>query len=223
MSPSDRLQKLLGLRFRDPRLLELALTHRSTGSHNNERLEFVGDAVLGMIVADRLYERFPRASEGQMSRLRASLVKREALAGVARELGLGEFLILGEGERRSGGHSRDSILADAVEAIIGAAYRDQGLDAARDLVLRLWRPRFEVLTLEREQKDPKTRLQEWLQARGHAVPSYTVTRIDGKQHAQVFHVNCHVDALSLSVDASGGSRRGAEQAAASAMLDRLDE
>ncbi len=159
MPAADRLQKQLGFRFRDPDLLQQALTHRSAGKTNNERLEFVGDAVLGMVIAEQLYQRFPRASEGQMSRLRASLVKREALAGIAHALSLGDYLILGEGEQRSGGHSRDSILADAVEAILGASYQDQGFAASQALILRLWAESLAGLKLEQEQKDPKTRLQ----------------------------------------------------------------
>ncbi len=221
MSPAARLQKRLGFRFRDPALLQQALTHRSAGKTNNERLEFVGDAVLGMVVADQLYQRFPQASEGQMSRLRASLVKREALAGVARALSLGDYLILGEGEQRSGGHSRDSILADAVEAILGASYQDQGFSASQALILRLWADSFAGLKLEQERKDPKTRLQEWLQARQHEVPEYTITRITGKPHQQVFHVECRINTLDLAVTASGGNRRKAEQAAAAAMLEKL--
>ncbi len=223
MTSVARLERRLGFQFHDRGLLKQALTHRSAGQHNNERLEFVGDAVLGMIVADQLYQRFAQANEGQMSRLRASLVKREALAEVAHGLSLGDYLILGEGEQRSGGHQRDSILADALEAIIGAVYRDQGFEAARALVLRLWRKQLDGLTLDQEQKDPKTRLQEWLQARGHALPVYEITRVEGKQHQQVFHVACRVAALGRTLVAQGGSRRKAEQAAAAALLDELRE
>ncbi len=223
MTSVARLERRLGFQFHDRELLKQALTHRSAGQHNNERLEFVGDAVLGMIVADQLYQRFAQANEGQMSRLRASLVKREALAEVAHGLSLGDYLILGEGEQRSGGHQRDSILADALEAIIGAVYRDQGFEAARALVLRLWRKQLDGLTLDQEQKDPKTRLQEWLQARGHALPVYEITRVEGKQHQQVFHVACRVAALGRTLVAQGGSRRKAEQAAAAALLDELRE
>ena len=223
MPAADRLQKQLGFRFRDPDLLQQALTHRSAGKTNNERLEFVGDAVLGMVIAEQLYQRFPRASEGQMSRLRASLVKREALAGIAHALSLGDYLILGEGEQRSGGHSRDSILADAVEAILGASYQDQGFAASQALILRLWAESLAGLKLEQEQKDPKTRLQEWLQARQHEVPEYAIVRVTGKQHQQVFHVECRIDTLDLAVTASGGNRRKAEQAAAAAMLEKLGD
>jgi len=217
------LEKRLGLSFSNRALLEQALTHRSAGKSNNERLEFVGDAVLGMVIADRLYHQFPDANEGQMSRLRSALVKREALALIARTLKLGDFLTLGEGEQRSGGHTRDSILADATEAVLGACFYDQGYEVVRDLILRLHKKNLAGLTLEQDQKDPKTRLQEWLQARHHPLPVYAVARVDGEQHKQSFHIICSIRELGLSVESVGSSRRKAEQQAASMLLEKLHD
>lgn len=216
-----RLINRLGHNFSDPTLLDLALTHRSCGANNNERLEFLGDAVLGVVIAEHLFRRFPDAKEGDLSRLRSMLVKGTSLAKVARELELGEQLNLGGGERKSGGHRRDSILADAVEALIGAIYLDAGFDAARQSIERWLAKRLSPLTLEATDKDPKTQLQEFLQGRGKALPVYRVDAIDGEAHDQTFTVVCEVELLKLPVSAQGGSRRAAEQAAAAEALERL--
>ena len=217
-----RLQQRLGYRFLDPGLLECALSHRSLGAKNNERLEFLGDAILGFEVADQLYRQVEDADEGQLSRMRAHLVKRETLAGIARELELGDILRLGAGELRSGGQTRDSILADAVEAIIAAVYLDGGLDEARALVRRLLGGRLAEPTPEIFRKDPKTRLQEHLQAMGKALPRYDVVSTSGDQHEQVFRVTCSTG-LADDTDGEGGTRRKAEQAVARNMLKRLEE
>jgi ribonuclease-3 len=218
---SERLDRALGYDFRRIELLEQALTHRSAGSLNNERLEFLGDALLDFFVGEALYFRFEHADEGRLSRLRAGLVKKESLAEVARSLNLGDFLNLGAGELRSGGHTRDSILADAMEAVIAAVYLDGGVDVARALVLKLFNPRFEAIDPEQLLKDPKTRLQEFLQAHKHALPEYGIQDIGGSQHAQVFKVLCRVPALSVQASGSGTSRRKAEQQAARKMLKLL--
>ncbi|WP_078119658.1 ribonuclease III [Thiosocius teredinicola] len=217
-----RLQRRIDYQFNDVGLLERALSHRSLGAQNNERLEFLGDAILGFEVADSLYRRLTDADEGQLSRMRAHLVKRETLAEIARELQLGEILRLGPGELRSGGQTRDSILADAVEAIIAAVYLDGGIDAARLLVQRLLGKRLTDPTLETRRKDPKTRLQEHLQGLGRALPVYEVVDISGDQHDQTFRVTCTID-LGGETTGEGGSRRKAEQAAARRMLSRLEE
>lgn len=215
-----RLQKRLGYRFENTDLLERALTHRSAGAGNNERLEFLGDALLGFEVADSLYHREPDASEGQLSRMRAHLVKRETLAELARELELGDLLRLGPGELRSGGQSRDSILADAVEAIIAAVYLDGGIDEARSLIRRLLGRRLAHPAAEAQRKDAKTRLQEHLQALGRPLPQYEVISISGEPHAQRFRVVCSTE-LAPDTFGEAGSRRKAEQVAADAMLAHI--
>lgn len=217
--PPDRLSQAIGYRFRDPARLEQALTHRSAGPLNNERQEFLGDAILGFVVADALYQRFPDASEGDLSRLRARLVKKESLARIARQLKLGSYLNLGAGELRSGGQSRDSILADALEAVLAAVYLDGGYTVAREVVLRLFQPRLDDLPADARDKDPKTRLQEWLQSRKLPLPRYTIETITGKQHHQEFVVECRVEALELTTRGRGGSRRKAEQDAARRLLE----
>ncbi len=217
----DKLCRQLGYQFADPQLIEQALTHRSVGCRNNERLEYLGDAILGFVVADALYHHFPDASEGQLSRLRSSLVKRETLAKVAREFDLGSFLNLGPGELRSGGHARASILADGVEAVFAAIYLDGGYTAARDVILNIFTTRIHALNLEDHQKDPKTRLQEQLQAQKLGLPSYQVTDISGEPHEQTFRVLCRVDELQCAVEGSGSSRRKAEQDAAARLLSTL--
>lgn len=216
-----RLQQRLGYSFRDVDLLGRALTHRSLGVRNNERLEFLGDAILGFEVADSLYRSAMEADEGQLSRMRAHLVKRETLATIARELELGALLRLGPGELRSGGQTRDSILADAVEAIIAAVYLDGGIDAARATVRRLLGDRLASPRPESLRKDPKTRLQEYLQSTGRPLPDYRVISISGDQHDQTFRVSCSTGAGG-ETEGVGSSRRKAEQAAARAMLERLD-
>jgi ribonuclease-3 len=210
----------LDYRFRDPALAELALTHRSMGRPNNERLEFLGDALLGAIVAEMLYEAHPRASEGELSRLRAQLVNGQALAVIARELELGDGLKLGPGELKSGGYRRDSILADAFEALVASVYLDGGFEACRHTVRGLFAQR--VADLPRSSKDAKTRLQEWLQARGLPLPVYELTGSHGEDHAKVFEVACSIaEPAPLRADASGPSRRAAEQDAAEIVLGQL--
>jgi ribonuclease III len=208
----------LGHRFRDAALLRAALTHSSAGEANNERLEFLGDAVLALLVAETLYARFPGANEGELSRLRASLVKRETLARLARGLVLGPHLVLGEGEKRSGGAERDSNLANALEAVIGAIYLDGGIDACRTEVLPWFAGTLANLVRNGLCKDPKTELQERLQSHHLPVPIYDVTDIAGPPHRRVFTVNCASAALGVPVSGQGSSRRRAEQAAAQAAL-----
>lgn len=212
--PSTALVDRLGHAFRRPELLAQALTHRSFGATHNERLEFVGDAVLNCAVAALLYERFPHMPEGELSRVRASLVNRDTLARLARVLALADDLRLGEGEQRSGGRERTSLLADALEAIIGAVFVDGGFDAARDAIERVYAAEFAGLDPAALGKDPKTRLQEWLQARRIAVPEYVVTAVAGEAHAQVFTVECRIGSLAIATAGSGSSRRAAEQEAA---------
>lgn len=219
----EQLQRRLGYHFNDPQHLKLALTHRSFGGRNNERLEFLGDAILNMVIAQHLFDSFPNAREGQLSRLRARLVRGVTLAEIAREFDLGEFLRLGSGEMKSGGNRRESILADAVESIIGAIYLDSGFEASRERVLAWFAQRLDNLSLEDTRKDPKTRLQELLQSRQKALPQYEVVEVKGEAHQQTFYVHCHVPMLSASTEGSGSSRRIAEQAAAQAALEALAE
>ncbi len=219
MRPLDGLARSLDYEFRQPELLEAAVTHRSAGSRNNERLEFLGDAALGFVVAEWLFEAFPEAREGQLSRLRASLVKRETLAEVARGLDIGDYLRLGSGELKSGGFRRDSILADALEAILGAILLDRGYEACRACIHRLFADKVAALSPGDELKDPKTLLQELLQSRKLGLPEYDVISVSGKAHQQHFVVSCRVPDLDLTVTGEGRNRRGAEQAAARRMLD----
>lgn len=217
-----RLMQALGYTFKDEKLLKLALTHRSvSGNHNNERLEFLGDAILGMIVADYLYLHFPQEKEGRLTRLRANLVKQESLAEVGRNLKLGDYLSLGAGELKSGGFRRDSILADAVEALLGAIYLDSAsVDVCRQCLLTWYGVKLTAIATEPTLKDPKSRLQEYLQSRRLPLPIYTVSAVFGEDHNQTFHVQCQVDNAD-SVQGSGISRRYAEQAAATALLKQL--
>lgn len=207
--------------FQKQALLDLALSHCSSGQDNNERLEFLGDAILGFIVADELYRRFPKAREGQLSRLRADLVQRSTLAELARELAVGPALQLGTGELKSGGADRDSILADALEAIISAIYLDAGIDTCRAIVAGWFAPRLENLDLDTQTKDAKTRLQEYLQAIKAELPGYEVLEVVGKDHQQTFAVLCHVTLLPEAVTGYGSTRREAEQEAADAVLKVL--
>lgn len=208
-------------RFQDPQLLREALTHRSMGAGNYERLEFLGDSVLNLVVAMRLYERHPEAPEGDLSRMRARLVRGATLAEVAAGLGLGASVKLGEGELKSGGFRRASILADALEAVLGAVFIDGGYEACRDVVLSLFDPLISKLPDAEELKDAKTRLQEWLQARGRPLPQYRLEREEGADHAKRFHVSVQLQDDGAQVEAEGGSRRKAEQAAAAALLETL--
>jgi ribonuclease-3 len=208
-------------RFNDPRLLREALTHRSAGSGNYERLEFLGDSVLSMVVSMRLYETHPQASEGDLSRMRARLVRGSTLSEVAAALGLGKQVSLGEGEQKSGGFRRASILADAFEALLGAIFIDGGYAACRDVILRLFDPLVANLPDAEDLKDPKTRLQEWLQARGRPLPEYSLEAEEGAEHSKKFRVACRLPDDGTAVEADGGSRRKAEQAAAAKLLEAL--
>ena len=219
--PTTPLPDRLGHVFRRPELLAHALTHRSHGATHNERLEFVGDAVLNCVIAAALFERFPAIPEGELSRVRASLVNRDTLARLARGLDLGTAIRLGEGEVRSGGGERPSILADALEALFGAVFVDAGFDPARAVIERVFAAEFVDLDPAALGKDPKTRLQEWLQARRIAVPEYAVTGVDGEAHAQTFTIECRVPALAVVATGTGTNRRAAEQAAAAEAFLRV--
>ncbi len=213
----------IGYQFQQPELLELALTHRSfSGKDNNERLEFLGDSLLNFIIGEALFQRFPYAREGQLSRLRANLVKGVTLTKIAQHLEIGPSLLLGPGELKSGGSRRDSILADSVEAIIGAIYLDGGLTCCKERVLVWFGPRLEKLSLDDTVKDNKTRLQEWLQAQKWMLPTYNILDIEGASHSQHFVVECSVPEAALSFTGEGNSRRQAEQMAAGLMLTALE-
>lgn len=223
MANTERLQQALGYAFADPRLLGQALTHCSAGKRNNERLEFLGDSIINHIVTEAIYRQSPAASEGEMTRMRASLVRQEALAEVAVELQLGDYIHLGSGERKSGGHRRDSILADALEAIAGAILLDGGLEQCRRCVHQWFGPRLLALSTTAVDKDAKTRLQEFLQGNSYPLPEYALISVQGEDHAQRFRVACRLQQPLLVVEADGSSRRKAEQNAATAALARLSE
>ncbi|WP_079202838.1 ribonuclease III [Pseudomonas sp. CC6-YY-74] len=216
-----RLERQLGYTFKDQDLMVLALTHRSFAGLNNERLEFLGDAILNFVAGEVLFQRFPQAREGQLSRLRARLVKGETLAILARGFNLGDYLRLGSGELKSGGFRRESILADALEALIGAIYLDAGMDAARERVVAWLTNELESLTLVDTNKDPKTRLQEFLQSRACELPRYDVVDIQGDPHCRTFVVECQISLLNDKTLGQGASRRIAEQVAAAAALIAL--
>lgn len=216
-----RFYHALGYGFKQEDLLTTALTHSSAGTPNNERLEFLGDAILSCIIAEALFERFPFASEGELTRCRASLVKRDTLAQIAQHLGLGQYLRLGGGELKSGGWQRASILADALEAVIGALYREAGMPVCKHVVLRLWQTQLDNLSPREISKDPKTRLQEYLQSKQQPLPEYRVLTVAGAPHAQLFQVECIVPCLSKSTYGNGDTRRRAEQNAASQALTLL--
>lgn len=220
--PAAWVREKLGYEPADLTLFAAALTHRSAAGHNNERLEFLGDAVLNLVVAEHLYRAFPEANEGDLSRLRARIVSSEPLAEVAAALALGDALRLGSGELKTGGFRRKSILADALEALCGAVYLDGGLEAARRVITVLFEPRIRALPPLDELKDAKTRLQEYLQSRGLPLPRYSVQRVEGDPHAQLFWVVCDVASLRLRGEGSGSSRRRAEQQAAEQVLSMLD-
>ena len=215
------LLKALGRGFADPGLLELALTHRSAGGRNNERLEFLGDALINACVAEALYLRHPDLEEGDLSRLRASLVNQETLAEVARELDLGSHLILGPGELKSGGFRRASILADALEGLVGAVFQDAGFEAARQVTLKLLDSRLAAPLSTEDLKDAKTRLQEVLQARDLPLPIYAVESVRGEPHKQTFRMSCNIEPLRVRTEGEAGSRRAAEQEAARRALEEI--
>lgn len=208
--------------FRNPGLLEQALTHRSAGTPHNERLEFLGDALLGLIVAEALYARWPKADEGVLTRARAGLVRESSLAAIARGLDLGSRLRLGPGEMKTGGHRRDSILSDALEAVVAAIYLDAGFEACRQVARPWFDPLIDALQPGRIGKDAKTRLQEWLQARQLPLPQYELLSETGEEHAKTFRVRCVLAGQGVAAEGEAGSRRAAEQLAAEAVLAQLD-
>jgi ribonuclease-3 len=212
---------LAGYTFKNTELFEQALTHRSAGRFNNERLEFLGDSILGFVITETLYHRYPDAAEGVLTRLRANLVRRETLAALARKLELGPLIRLGAGERKSGGWRRDSILANTLESIIGAIYLDDGPQACSRFILALFDDHLSQLDTTRTGKDPKTVLQEWLQSRKLPLPVYQVIQEQGEAHRRVFTVTCEVTGLDSTVTAHGSSKRSAEQAAASLVLKHI--
>ena len=216
------LERTFGYRFQNAELFQQALTHRSAARHNNERLEFLGDAVLDFVVSEFVFAACPDAPEGDLSKLRASLVKDETLAEIALELELGEHLILGSGERKTGGHRRESILADALEAIFGAVYLDRGFDAAKTVVDHVYAERYRDLPDVGDLRDPKTRLQEWLQARKMELPIYELANVSGQDHKQRFTVTCTVQESSAVTEGESTTRRKAEQKAAQEMIELLD-
>ncbi len=212
----------IGHAFADQGLLAQALTHRSAGAPHNERLEFLGDGVVNLLVADTLFQRWPKADEGALTRARAELVREASLAAIARRLQLGERLTMGPGEMKSGGHRRDSILADALEAIVAAIYIDAGFEACRTVVMPWFEESLAALPVGRPEKDAKTRLQEWLQGRQRPLPVYELVSESGDDHAKLFLARCTTLDPSLTADGEGTSRRNAEQVAAAALLDKLD-
>lgn len=217
----EAIERAIGYRFRQPDLLRQALTHRSFGAPHNERLEFLGDAILSCVIAVALFERFGDLREGELSRLRAELVRQESLHRLAEAASLGEHLRLGEGELRSGGHRRPSILADALEAMFGAVYLDGGFADAQAVIRRLYANVLEALDPSKALKDAKTRLQEWLQGRRLALPVYVLRATRGEAHAQEFEVECQVGELGVSECGTGSNRRAAEQEAARRAYARL--
>ncbi len=217
------LFRRLGYSFQNTALAERALTHRSHGSSHNERLEFLGDAIVNFVIAEALFQRFPDTREGELTRMRATLIRTETLAAIAREFELGEYLRLGSGEMKSGGKRRDSILADTLEALIGAIYLDAGIDACKRCVEAWFETRLQQVMPGEINKDPKTRLQEWLQARGRALPVYTLAATHGEEHNQQFDMVCTVPSVTKPFSGSGTNRRAAEQAAAQQALSFLLE
>ena len=215
------LEQRLGYAFRDQALLARALTHRSFGAEHNERLEFVGDAVLNCVIAAALYRRFPQLPEGDLSRIRANLVNRDCLLLRAHDLGISGLVRLGEGELKSGGASRPSILADAAEALFGAIFLDSGFDAARAVIEQCYTDAISAVDPAASGKDPKTRLQEWLQAKGMPLPEYAIAAVEGEAHRQSFTVSCRIPSLGRDTTGQGSSRRIAEQEAARAALAAL--
>lgn len=212
------LAQKLELVFKKPQLFGMALTHRSAGARNNERLEYLGDSILGFVIADQLFQMFPEASEGDLSRLRASLVNQGSLAEIARENNIGDYLILGSGELKSGGFRRDSILSDAVEAIMGALFKDRGINVCQEWILNLFSKKLANLSLHSCEKDPKTQLQELMQAKKVDLPHYELIKTKGVEHNQLFSIVCTTTLISESCTGTGVSRKRAEQSAAEKML-----
>ena len=219
----ETAQAFAGHAFRDATLLAQALTHRSAGSPHNERLEFLGDALVNQFVAEALYMHWPKADEGALTRARAELVRESALAGIARQLNLGDHLVLGPGEMKTGGHRRDSILADALEALVAAIHLDAGFEACRSAVMPWFAPLIAALPpANKVGKDSKTRLQEWLQARQRGLPVYTLVEEHGDDHARIFRVSCRLAEPAITTEGEGSSRRAAEQQAAEAAMQVID-
>jgi len=218
-----QLQQRLGYQFIDPDLLTLALSHRSVAAENNERLEFLGDSILGLVVTDFLYREFPQAREGDLSRMRSHIVRGESLAEVAKQLALGPDLLLGSGEMKSGGHRRDSILGDTVEALIGAVYLDRGIEAAREIVTAWFKSFFDSALKAQPVKDAKTALQEWLQHRNKPLPDYQLVSTGGEAHSRLFTVSCKIAAVEAAMTATASSRRRAEQMVAEQLLEEVEK
>ncbi|MFP4793049.1 ribonuclease III [Pasteurella multocida] len=218
----ERLQRQIGYQFNQPALLKQALTHRSAAVKHNERLEFLGDAILNFIIAEALYHQFPKCNEGELSRMRATLVREPTLASLARQFELGDYLSLGPGELKSGGFRRESILADCVEAIIGAISLDSDLATTTKIVQHWYQVQLKQIQPGDNQKDPKTRLQEYLQSKRLPLPTYNVVEIKGEAHCQTFTVECYVKNIDRTFMGSGASRRKAEQAAAEKILQLLE-
>lgn len=221
--PLLKLSQRIHYTFKDADTAKLALTHRSVGSANNERLEFLGDSILNFIIANELFKRFPDAKEGKLSRLRANLVKGETLAEIARDFELGDFLILGSGEMKSGGFKRDSILADTVEALIGAIYLESDMDTVAERVITWYQGRLDNLSLDDVVKDPKTRLQEYQQRNKRSLPKYAVVEVEGTSNDPLFTVSCDVAELDERITTQGSSRRNAEQKAAEIALNLIEQ
>lgn len=217
----ERLCRRLNYQFKKTAYLKQALTHCSVGSDNYERFEFLGDSILSFVIANELFHQFPLQSEGQLSRLRSFLVKGDMLAEIAKEIALGDFLFLGQGELKSGGFRRASILADSLEAVFAAVYFDGGIDAAKEVILNLYRSRLEDPHLNECLKDAKTQLQEYLQAEKYSLPEYTLTKVEGDEHDQIFYITCSVDGVKHITYGHGSTRRRAEQLAARSMLELL--
>lgn len=220
---SKILSGKLGLTFNNPDLFLTALTHRSAGAKNNERLEFLGDSILGFVIAEILYDKFSEAPEGVLSRLRANLVNQGSLAELAREHRFGDYLLLGSGELKSGGFRRESILSDALEAVIGALYLDQGVEVCKQWIKDLFQQKLQALSLDTWQKDPKTQLQELMQSKKIDLPEYTLLTMSGLPHEQTFKVKCTIPLLKDACIGTGVSRKRAEQAAAEKMLRLLEK
>ena len=220
---SEILCKKLGLNFNNPQIFKMALTHRSASSVNNERLEFLGDSILGFVIAQKLFDLFPTASEGVLSRLRASLVNQSSLAELAREHQLGDYLLLGSGELKSGGFRRDSILSDALEAIMGSLFKDQGITACQQWIELLFTEKLSQLSMDNRQKDPKTQLQELMQSKKLLLPEYTLITMSGLAHEQMFKVKCTTTLIEETCIGTGISRKRAEQSAAELMLELLNK
>ncbi len=219
----ERLCRRLNYQFKKTAYLKQALTHCSAGSENYERFEFLGDSILSFVIANELFHRFPSHTEGQLSRLRSFLVRGEMLAELAKELGLGDFLFLGQGELKSGGFRRASILADSLEAVFAAVFFDGGINAAKEVILKIFHSRLEDPNLNDCLKDAKTQLQEYLQAEKYSLPEYTLVKVDGDEHDQMFYVTCAVSGIALTTQGQGPNRRKAEQLAAKSLLEQLQK